>query len=159
MSKKTNNLTPKILALLIAIFLWSYVMSDVNPEDYKIVRNVDVNLQNLAEIKRDGLVIMGDENFKVNVRIDGKKSEIGKVKTENIVASLNLRGYGEGQYKIGVNASIQGSSANIRISSIEPREILVNFEKIITKEKEVSILTEGEMEKNFVLDSAVTKPH
>ena len=36
MSKeKKNDLTLKIFALIIAIILWSYVMSEVNPPIYK----------------------------------------------------------------------------------------------------------------------------
>ncbi len=158
MRKRTNNLTLKILALLIATFLWVYVMTDENPEDYKIIRNVEVALQNTAELKRNGLVIMNEDDFKVNVRVDGKKSEIGKIKTENIVANVNLTGYGEGQYKIGVGASIQGSSANVRITNIEPRDILINFEKVITKEKPVNIVTDGSVSEGFVLDSVISKP-
>lgn len=158
MMKKTNNFTPKLLALLIAIFLWVYVVTDVNPEDYKTIKNVQVSLQNAAEIKRDGLVIMGNEDFKVNVRVDGKKSEIGKVKSENITAHVNLTGYGEGQYKIGVSANIQGTSANVRITNIEPRELLVSFERVITKEKPVNIVTEGNVAEGFVLNSVISKP-
>src|SRR5690625_161009 len=161
MSRTRNNLTAKIFALIIAIFLWSYVMSEVNPEIPKEIRNVDVTLKNTDLLKRQGLVVMEPKDFKVNVRIAGKKSDIDRFLSKgsgNILAQADLAGYGEGQHRVPVTISLLDNSSNIRVISWEPREILFTFDKIITKEKTVSIKTEGEVGENYVVDSITAKP-
>lgn len=161
MSKKANNITPKILALFFAIFLWSYVMGVENPETERYMRNIDVSYQNTAELKRRGLVVMEPSEFKVNVKVSGKKSEVDKFfrnYSKNIVAQVDLSGYGEGEHKVDISASIRDSSANVRIEGVEPKEMLVSLDKVIPKNKTINIVNDGEVADGYVLDSITSIP-
>lgn len=161
MSKKPNNLTPKILALFFAIFLWSYVMGVENPETVRYMRNVDVSYQNTADLKRRGLVVMEPSEFKANVKVAGKKSEVDKFfksYSKNIVAQVDLSGYGEGEHKVAITASIRDTSANVRIEGVEPKEMLVRLDKVIPKEKPINIVSDGEVADGYILDSLTSIP-
>ena len=54
---KKNDLGAKITVLIIAIFIWSFVMDDVNPEISRTYRNVSVNYSNTSALDRQGLEI------------------------------------------------------------------------------------------------------
>ncbi len=161
MSKGKNDITIKIFALFIAIILWSYVMSEKDPEITTKIKNVTVSLTNVSALDRQGLVIMDPQEATVNVEVAGKKSELDKLdkfSAKNILAQVDLSGYNEGQVKIPVTVSLQNQGSSIRIVSYEPKEILFSFDKLIPKEMPVTIQTVGSLPPDYVLGDMTKKP-
>ncbi len=161
MSKERNDLTLKIFAVIIAIVLWSYVMSEVNPEQTENYKSIDIAFRNIEALERQKLVLMEPKEATVSVKVVGTKSDLAKFTSksikESIKASVDLSGYSEGQIKVPVNVTLDQSS-NIRIVSYEPKEILFTFDKIIPKEKPVTIKTTGSLAPGYVLGDITTKP-
>src|SRR5699024_945934 len=153
-----NNITPKIFALIIAVILWSYVMSEVNPEISTEYRNVEVKLNNISTLERQGLVVMEPKNTTVNVRVAGKKSDMKNFRSKYISAYADLTGYGEGQHRVSIRVSLSDNSSNVRVTNIEPNEVLFTFDKVITREKTVSIKTEGDVDSNHIVEDISTSP-
>ena len=156
MSKK-NDITARITTLIIAIFLWSFVMSEVNPEMSKEYRNVTINLTNMSALDRQNLVVMEPQEVTVNIKVTGKKSELDKFSASNIVAQVDLSGYSEGQVKIPVTARLVDQASGIRIINVEPKEILFTFDKLIAKEIPITIQTTGNLPDNYVLGDIFSK--
>lgn len=156
--KRKSDITAKILTLVIAIFLWSYVMSDTNPIIEKPVRNVAVTYANTAALDRQGLVIMGPEEVKINVRVSGQKADMDKFLTSNIFAQVDLSGYSEGQVKVPVTVGILDQTSGISVLSYEPKEVLFTFDRIITKEIPISITTSGELPEGYVMGDILARP-
>ncbi len=154
---KKNDIPAKISVLIIAIFLWSFVMSDVNPEITREYRNINVNLSNISALDRQGLVVMEPQDATINVRVTGKKSDMDKFSASNILAQVDLSGYNEGQVKIPVTVSLMDQVNGIRITNVEPREILFRFDKLITKEMPVTIKTTGDLPENYVLGDIISR--
>jgi YbbR domain-containing protein len=158
--KKKSDITAKITTLIIAIFLWSFVMGKENPERTETFRNVPVNLSNVSALERQDLVIMSPQDVTVNIKVTGKKSELdkfSKVSSSKLTAQVDLRGYGEGQVKIPVSASIIDQSGGITISGIEPKEILFTFDKVVTEKMPVTVRTTGKLPENYVLGDTIRK--
>ena len=156
MSKEKNDLTLKIFAFIIAISLWSYVMSEVNPERSKEYRNIELTLSNADVLDRQGLIVMEPKDVKVNVRVSGKKSDMANFSSQSIKAKADVSGYSEGQRKVPIDVTLDQVS-NIKIEGYEPREILFTFDRIVTKEKNVSIQTAGALDQGYVLGDLQTK--
>lgn len=154
--KKKNDWTLKIFALLLAIFLWSYVMSEVNPEIIRKYTNIDLEFSNVESLAREGLEIMDPKEAKVSVQVSGKKSDMDNFSPDSIKAIVDLTGYTEGQKKVPVRVSLEHMS-DIKIVNYEPKEVLITFDKLITKEKNVSIRTVGELAESYVLGDISTK--
>lgn len=155
---KKNDLGAKITVLIIAIFIWSFVMDDVNPEISRTYRNVSVNYSNTSALDRQGLVVMDPESVAVDVKVTGKKSDFGsdKFSASNILARVDLSGYSEGQVKIPITVSLVDQPSGISVSSVEPRESLFTFDKLITKEMPLTIRTTGTLPENYVLGDLVS---
>ncbi len=156
--KKTNDITLKIFALLIAIFLWSYVMNEVNPVIEKEIRNIDLEFSNAEALSREGLKVIDPQEAKVSVRISGKKNDMDKFSSDSIKALVDLSGYREGQMKIPVKVSLENEMSNIKIIDYEPKEVLVTFDKFVTLEKEITIRTVGELPEGYVVGDIGIKP-
>ena len=155
MSKK-NDITAKITTLIIAIFLWSFVMSEVNPDWPKEYKNVPVSLNNISTLDRQGLVIMEPQDVTVNVKVVGKKSDMFKFYASNITAQVDLSGYKEGQVKIPVTASLIGQTSGMKIVDIEPKEILFTIDRVVTKKMPVTLMASGTLPDNYVLGTLET---
>jgi len=157
MSKEKNDLTLKIFALIIAIALWSYVMSEVNPDRTETIRNISVTFNNLEALERQGLVLMEPNEATVTVRVKGRKFDMANFDSKKIRAFVDLSGYGEGQIKVPVHVVIEDST-NINVERIEPSEILFRFDRLISKQKAVTVKTKGDLDSNFALGEIKTKP-
>lgn len=158
MEKRNNNLSLKLATLVVAILLWSYVMSEVNPIIRKEFKNVTVNYLNVQSLERQGLVIMSPQSAKVNVEITGKKKEVDEVLASNIYAEVDLTGYGEGQVRVPITVKLLNNTADVIVSNISPQEILFTLEKTIPKEITITPETIGEMDEKYVVGDIVSEP-
>lgn len=156
MSKNKSDITARIITFIIAIFLWSFVMSEENPPWTREYKNVQVELINTSTLDRQGLVIMTPQEVTVNVEVSGLKSNMDRFSSSNIKAQVDLSGYNEGQVRIPVIANIQGQVSGITISNVEPKEILFNLDRIVTKEMNVTINTTGSLPEDYVIGDIVS---
>lgn len=156
MSKeKKNDLTLKIFALVIAIILWSYVMSEVNPPFTSEFKNVNVDFINESALEKQGLVVMEPKNANIRVSVSGRRSEVLQVSGSDIIAQVDLNGYSEGNVKVPVYVQVP---SDVRIVDYSPKEILFKFDKIIRRDSPVAVETQGNLPKGYVLGTPEVKP-
>lgn len=139
----------KIFSLIFAIFLWSYVRSEVDPERTVTFRAIPVRYENMAEIKLNNLTIISPEDAKVNVTLKGKQSNISKLKREQVIASVDLSGYYAGEYNIPIK--IQVDANNIIVNSKEPETVAFKIDENVNKKMDVEVKTTGKLEESYVL--------
>ncbi|MCK9443313.1 MAG: CdaR family protein [Tissierellaceae bacterium] len=159
MSKEKNDLTLKVFALIIAFILWSYVMSEVNPDMPENFKNVSVAFTNLSALERQGLMLMEPEEATITVRVNGRKTEMAKLMqnaSKYIKASVDLSGYVEGQVKVPVNVFLE-DFPDLRIERYEPSEILFTFDKLIDRDKSITIKAIGSLDSNYIQGAITTK--
>lgn len=156
MSKeKKNNLTIKIFSLVIAIILWSYVMSEVNPKITKEFRNIDVVFSNMEDLERSGIELMSPKEAKINIKVSGTRNEVLRLKDDDIVAKVDLSGYSEGTKKVPIYIDVP---SKVDVVDYSPREISFKFEKVVSKEKPVILKTVGKLEPGYSLGEGEVKP-
>jgi len=153
--EKKNEWTLKIFALAIAIVLWSYVMSEVNPMWTEEFRNVKVNFLNEASLERQGIVILEPENVEIKVTISGRRSDVIKISADDIIAQVDLSGYGTGEVKVPVYVQVP---VGVTLEDYSPKEILFKFDRIVSKEVPVTVETTGELAEGYVLGNPTVKP-
>lgn len=147
--KNSRNAMLKIFSVVFAIFLWSYVRNKVDPERSIPFRSIPVRFENIAEIKSNNLTVISPKESEVDVKLTGKQSNIGKLKKENVSASINLSGYYAGEYNIPVK--IQVDANNIVVDEKEPETIAVKIDENISKKMDVNIRTVGKLDKPYIL--------
>ncbi|MGC8863881.1 MAG: CdaR family protein [Armatimonadota bacterium] len=137
----TQNLFYKLLALVIAIFLWVYVNSERNPQSRKVF-SVPVEVRNAAR----GYTVE-PVPAEVSVAIEGPKSAVDTVRREDASAWVDLRELKSGASvvtgKFKVNAWVAGATENQLSVKVSPRSVTVRAEAIRSKRLpvEVKLLT------------------
>lgn len=145
-NKKKNINVLKFVSLLIATALWFYVMIKEDPKDKQTYNGVVVQVKNQESLKDKEMVLMNAvDEYTVAVRVEGLKSELLHFDVSNIIATVDLSGYGEGEMKVPVEVQLINNSQNIKIYDVQPKEIIFSFEKIITEEKVINVKTEGDL--------------
>lgn len=131
-------------------------MSEVNPDRPETIRNIPVAFNNLETLERQGLVLMEPKEANVTVRVNGRKFDMAEFSSKSIKAYVDLSGYGEGQIKVPINVVLEDYS-NVRIEKVEPAEILFKFDRLISRQRPITIKTTGSLEENYVLGDITTK--
>lgn len=146
-----NNLYIKLLSLVVAIFLWSYVIGIVNPEINMTHRGIEVQTEGIAYLQREGLSVISPENPRVNVEVFGTKSDLSNIKSSNIVAVMNLEGLAPGENTVDIDVSIQGISGRVSVVDVEPSSIVVYLDEVVSDNIRIEVETLGELPENYTV--------
>lgn len=143
----------KILSIILAVLMWLYVMNEQNPQVTYIIKDVPVKLVNLDEEK----LVLKDESaeFKVNVKVRGRRSLVSDLKSDDISAEMNMKGRIEGENLIRVDVVVP---PNIELIDVYPREILVTLEAVIEEERPVTVEVTGTTAQGFAARPAQVSP-
>lgn len=100
MNLKNSKWLPKLMALLIACFLWIHVVNEQNPST-EATYKVKIENRNLAE----GLAVEDYPN-EVQVKIRAPRLSMSKVLPGEVKAYIDLQNLRDGRYSMVVNADI-----------------------------------------------------
>ncbi|MDK9711698.1 CdaR family protein [Acidaminobacter sp.] len=146
-SKFQRNIAPKLLAILFAVLFWLYVMDQVNPEMVKTIPDVKVELLNIENAQNEGLVMMGEKEFYVDVKLKGRRSEVIKVTSNDLLVTADLEGFQKGTNNVMLSSKI--FVANVNIESLSMNSIKISLDRIVEVAKNVKIDYVGTITENY----------
>lgn len=129
-----RNLAAKIVAMLVAVILWGYVMNEQNPSTEGSF-TAQVKLVNVPEGYK---VTPGTDKVKVTVR--GARSLFVSSEDANFEARVNLREAkeGKGEYKVNIKMP-QG----FELVSVQPETVEVMLDPIVSRKVRADINVNG----------------
>lgn len=143
-----QNLGAKVMAILFALFMWIYVMSVINPTISDNVNNISVELLNVEELENEGIVIKGEEDHTVNIKVTGRSDQVYRLSRQDLVATADLSGHRNiGANNVQVTVEVD---ADVEVE-YSPRYIRVELEEVIRRQKNVDINILGEPATGYVL--------
>lgn len=151
-----RNITPKILAILFAVVFWLYVMDQVNPEMVKTIPDVKVELLNIENAQNEGLVLMGEKEFYVDVRVKGRRSEVIKVTSNDLLVTADLEGFQKGTNNVMLSSKI--FVANVNVESLSINSIKISLDRIVEVAKSVKIEYVGTIAENYTTGDLLATP-
>lgn len=153
--KFQRNIAPKMLSILFAVVFWLYVMDQVNPEMVKTIPDVKVEMLNVESVQNEGMVIMGDKEFYVDVKLKGRRSEVIKVTANDLLITADLEGFQKGTNNIMLSSKIFVS--NVTIETLSMNSIKIYLDRIVEVAKSVKIEYVGTLAENYTTgDLSVT---
>ncbi len=78
------------VALLCSLLLWFYAVTVVNPDDTKTINNVKVRLDGTDVLTARGLMLVGGEDLRVNIKVRGRRSDLKELNKDTVTAVANL---------------------------------------------------------------------
>ena len=130
-----REIIDRIIAAAIAIGLWVYVISVVNPPTTVTIRQVPVTLLNEDYLSESKLAIAGDGNYTVDVELSGKRKDLILTQAD-LTATADLNGLIPGQNYITVKVTSPG---NTTVEEIRTEKIQVYIDELVASEKPVEL--------------------
>lgn len=146
-----SNWPMKLLSLLLAFIIWSYVMVGTNPTRMKTVEGVPVTITNAAELRAKNLII--DESASaipetVTVTVEAGIDSHKNITKDTIKATLNLADINsKGQIRLQLTGTLFGSGATVK--NISPSEIVLTVDELVSKNVPVIAMLEGEARDDY----------
>lgn len=149
----------RLLSIVLAIVLWSFVISQDNATRYIDVNNIEVEVMGQPALQARGLAIQEDVSSMladaVNVRLEGAKSDVLALDRGAVRAVVDLSTItSEGTHTLSV--SIEGID-NLSVKRISAGSgVTVTAEQLYTREVPVVAVAKNEPADGFILLGGIT---
>lgn len=130
---KTEGLIVKILCLMISFILWIYIVISLNPILTTKVYNIPVNIINSLSLRKNGLILLPDQRFTVNLTVEGNAGDIYNLKPENFEIFLDLSLYDLQKGDNVVRGYIRSIPPNISIIRPSDLDIKIQIDEFVEK--------------------------
>ena len=153
---KRNKIISLLLAAVISVSLWVYVVTTVTPEDSQWIRNIPVTFANEDGLFSDrNLTLTQGRNATVDLKVYGKRQDLLKLSNSNIAITADLSdvlGPGEWQLRYTVEMPETVSDNDISIESRSTYEVDVQVDLLSVKEISVQAVFQGSVADGYVQD-------
>lgn len=153
---KRNKIISLLLAVVIALSLWVYVVTTVTPEDSQWIRNIPVTFANEDGLFSDrNLTLTQGRNATVDLKVYGKRQDLLKLSNSNITITADLAdvlGPGEWQLRYTVEMPETVSDNDISIEARSTYEVDVQVDLLSVKEIPVQAVFQGSVADGYVQD-------
>ncbi len=152
---KTSKILQILLAGIIAFGLWIYVVTVERTETEQTFYNVPVVLDGESVLEDRGLMLAGDSNPTVTLKLNGNRSDLNKLRSSDITVLVDLtRIYEAGEkdlnYTVSFPADVQNSA--IEVVSRDPATITLTVAERLSKEIPLEAAPSGQPASGFELD-------
>lgn len=145
----------KVISVVVALVLWVYVIQVENPTTSKTINDVQVQLLNEDTLNSKGLALSGESNYTVDVKIKGKRADLAKITSGEIIANADLYGYSIGKNYIPVTIV---APDGITVLNADPTKMTVVIEELIGVAKPIKINFAGQLKDGIEAGQIITMP-
>ena len=132
-----------VLAFIIAVALWAYVLGEVDPERSITIRDIPITFTNEATLEDAGLVITNIDYDNVDASFSAKRSIANKISEEDFHAIANLSGLTWGDNVVELSIT---KPSSITLDSVSPQYITITTDNYVAVEKEIQIEFSNQVE-------------
>lgn len=154
----TKNLSLKALAILFAFILWSFVITETNPERTKTIAEIPVTVSGLSLLEESGLTLrdsFSEEPINVTVKISVPHSDMSLADKSIVSASIDVSKLTTvGSNSLPVNISFS-NVANVTLVSVKPSSIAVTVDTISQTDIPLELNPLNALDENLVSVSPV----
>ena len=153
---RRNKLGSFLLALVIALGLWLYVVNYINTTHEQTLYNVPVGLEGKSLLTERGFMILSEDDYRVNITVSGSRQDVSKINASNIQAVADLSKIDEpGEHKLTYNVIFPGDVPTGAVSSQkDPDRVTVEVARKKTKEIPVIVSYTGDVPASYIKDTS-----
>ena len=150
----TKNVAIKVVALLFAMFLWGYVLTDQKPMRTKTLAEVSMSFDGEAELLSQSLCVRGDRKAllkDVTVAVRTQITNYQDLDAHSVNATISLKNISQpGTYEIPVTATVAGGKGVVQ--TVTPTTVTVEIDSLRTKSVNVTTSFTGELSDGYWAD-------
>ena len=156
---KENDVVLRVVSLLIAVLLWSYVLTEDDPEK-KETFTIPIQMNGLTELNSRNLVILEGRDTEVALEVEASMSNLKKLKEEyqlTLIPTVSVSHITQpGTYKLPY--TIPGKPAEATISGTNPDLVELVIDRMITRSIPVEVDLVGQLASGLVITRQQATP-
>ncbi len=141
-----KNLPYKILAVLLAIIFWYLVVGEERAE---VGLTVPLELINIPR----NLIVVNNVTQGIDIRVNGPRSLVRSLSTENLSKSLDLSNTRAGSVSFSISSEGIPLPRGVLVTRINPTQVTVVLQKLATKKIMVRPRINGKPAPGFEIES------
>lgn len=154
----TNNLALKILAFLIAAFLWLIVVNIDDPVDDKTFSNIPVQVIHEEVITdNNNTYQIVDNTQEINVTVTAQRSILDKIKAEDIIATADMKELTL-RTQVPIEITIKGFTGKYERASANPRNLQIQIDEEAKNNFPITPTTTGTVRSGYEVGSLKAVP-
>jgi YbbR domain-containing protein len=155
-----NNLLLKVMAVLFAVVLWSYVIALTNPVREKPLNDVAVRYD-FGQLDANGLAISNSETelvLTVDVKVKVNQSYLKTLTNEAVKVSVDLTAVtGTGEKTLNINA-VATNPASCTVVDWSPRTVTLTVDRKVNRTIPVAMEVVGSVPDGYYASDPVAEP-
>ncbi len=154
----TNNLTLKILAFLIAVFLWLVVVNIDDPVGDKTFSNIPVQVVHEEVITdNNNTYQIVDNTQEINVTVTAQRSVLDKIKAEDIQATADMKELTL-RTQVPIEVTIKGYTGKYEKATANPRNLQIQIDEEAKNNFPITPTTTGTVRNGYEVGSLKAVP-
>jgi len=154
--KRQFDILTLAFAFVISVLLWFYVIGVQDPVISETFYDVKINTVGADDLyENNGFTVMSTGNTTVNVRLSGKRSELIRVKAEDIYVEADLsqiNAAGENS----LQCTVTPPESSLTVDNRTELRLLVNVDVRETKNIPVKLVYTADLEDNEIIGDNIT---
>lgn len=154
----SNNLALKILAFLIAAFLWLIVVNIDDPVGDKTFSNIPVQVVHEEVITdNNNTYQIVDNTQEVNVTVTAQRSVLDKIKAEDIQATADMKELTM-RTQVPIEVTIKGYTGKYEKANANPRNLQIQIDEEAKNNFPITPTTTGTVREGYVVGELKALP-
>ncbi len=151
-----NKLGALLSAIVIALGLWMYVITYVSTDHEQTFYNIPVALEGSAILADRQLMLLSEDEYKVNIKVHGSRQDVSKINSGNIQLVADLSNiYEPGEHNLTYVIIYPGDVPTGAVSSEKnPDRVRVLVARKKTKEIPVLVSYQGDVPAEYIKDTS-----
>lgn len=150
----TRNIALKVIALLFAMLLWGYVLTDQKPVRVKMIADVTTSFDGEAELMAQGLCVRGDRAkalTNVTVSVRSQITNYAYLNNKSVSALISLKNISEPRtYELPIIPNVSSSLGVAQ--QVIPSTVSVEIDSLVTQTVPVTTSFVGEVPDGYWAD-------
>jgi YbbR domain-containing protein len=141
----------KLLAVVLAVIMWYFVVGEERAEVGLTVPLVLINMPR-------ELIVINNVPHGIEIRVNGPRSLVRSLSTENLSKTLDLTNTREGAVSFSISSEGIPLPRGVKITRINPTQVTVVLQKSLTKKINVQPRITGKPAAGYELESIQVSP-
>ena len=153
---KVQKIVTGIVSLIGAFLLWAYVITFVNPVTDVPISNIPIQVLNADTLTKNGYILTGVSNTTTTVTVSGSRSDVSGITADDILVTLDVGGYREGDNSIRVNVS---APTSVTVKDIRNNgRVTAHIEQLVSETKPYEFLYAGSVRDGYEMGFLTLDP-
>lgn len=153
---KTRKIVMMIISLIVSVLLWGYVVTYVNPVIDVSISGIPIQILNADTLEARGFILTNVSNTTTAVTVSGSRLDVADIDADDILATLDVANYGEGENAIRLNIS---APSNVTVKEIKNNgRVTATIEQLVSEEKPYEFLYGGTIPQGYEMGFLTLKP-